>query len=175
VIRAAGCILVLASLLLDLAGASGAAQEAPLVAWTGGPTPVLNLKDVGGRLHDLTDYRGKVLVVNFWATWCAPCREELPSLERLRDALRDKPVQVLAVNVNEGESRVRRFLTEVLLHLPVLLDRNGEAQRAWRVRGLPATFLLDQDGAIRYWFLGELDWSQPAIIRTVESLLSPPR
>jgi thiol-disulfide isomerase/thioredoxin len=115
------------------------------------------------------------LVVNFWATWCAPCREELPSLERLRDALRDKPVQVLAVNVNEGESRVRRFLTEVLLHLPVLLDRNGEAQRAWRVRGLPATFLLDQDGAIRYWFLGELDWSQPAIIRTVESLLSPPR
>jgi len=83
--------------------------------------------------------------VNFWVTWCAPCREELPSLERLRDALRGRPFEVLAVNVAEGESRVKRFLADVPLRLPVLLDRNGEAQRAWRVRGLPATFLLDPE------------------------------
>ena len=87
--------------------------------------------------------------MNFWVTWCAPCREELPSLERLRDALRGRPFEVLAVNVAEGESRVKRFLADVPLRLPVLLDRNGEAQRAWRVRGLPATFLLDREGAIR--------------------------
>lgn len=168
-----GRLLILASLLLGLAGAPGAAQELPLAHWTGGPAPALALTDLDGRRHDLPAYRGTVLVVNFWATWCAPCREELPSLERLRDALRGKRVEVLTVNVNEGESRVRRFLIDVPLRLPVLLDRHGEAQRAWKVRGLPATFVLDPGGSIRYWYLGELDWAQPAILRTVESLLAP--
>jgi cytochrome c biogenesis protein CcmG, thiol:disulfide interchange protein DsbE len=172
VIRAAGRLLILASLLLGLPGASDAAQEVPLVSWTGGPVPALVLSDMDGRVHKLAEYRGKALVVNFWATWCAPCRDELPSLERLRDALHGKPFEVLAVNVNEGESRVKRFLNEVPLRLPVLLDRDGEAQRAWKVRGLPATFLLDREGVIRFWYLGELDWAQPAILRTVESLLA---
>jgi len=161
-------LLFLATLLL---GGPAGAQEVELPAWTGGPTPSLALPDLDGRLQDLAHYRGKVLVVNFWATWCAPCREELPSLERLRDALRGRPFEVLAVNVAEGESRVKRFLADVPLRLPVLLDRNGEAQRAWRVRGLPATFLLDREGAIRSWYLGELDWAQPGILRAVESLL----
>ena len=173
-IRALGRCLVV-GLLLGLAGASGAAQEAELPAWTGGPTPPLAVTDLDGRHHELTDYRGKVLLVNFWATWCAPCREELPSLEQLRDALRGRPFEVLAVNVNEGDSRVKRFLAEVPLRLPVLLDRNGDAQRAWRVRGLPATFLLDPEGSIRFWYLGELDWAQPKILRTVESLLPAAR
>ena len=173
--RTAARLLFLSSLLLGLAGASGAAQEVHLPAWTGGPTPSLALKDPDGRLHDLADYRGKVLLVNFWATWCAPCREELPSLERLRDALRGRPFEALAVNVAEGESRVRRFLTDVPLGLPILLDRDGNAQRAWGVRGLPATFLLDRKGSIRYWYLGELDWAQPKILRTVESLLPAAR
>lgn len=143
-----------------------------LAVWAGGPTRPLGLKDLEGRLHDLADYRGTVVVVNFWATWCQPCREELPSLERLRDAMRGRRFEVLAVNVAEGESRVRRFLGDVPLRLPVLLDGDGETQRAWKVRGLPATFLLDREGVIRFWHLGELDWAQPAILRTVESLLS---
>ena len=170
-IRTAARLVLLCGLLLGLAGASGAAQEVVLPVWTGGPTPPLALTDLDGRLHDLADYRGTVLLVNFWATWCAPCREELPSLQRLRDTLRGRPFEVLAVNVSEGEPRVTRFLADVPFRVPVLLDRNGDAQRAWRVRGLPATFLLDRQGAIRFWYLGELDWAQPAIRRTVESLL----
>jgi thiol-disulfide isomerase/thioredoxin len=161
-----------AGILLGPAGASGVAPEGHLPAWTGGPAPPLALKDLAGLRHDLADYRGKVVVVNFWATWCQPCREELPSLERLRDAMRGRPVEVLAVNVAEGESRVKGFLAEVPLRLPVLLDRNGDAQRTWRVRGLPATFLLEPQGSIRFWYLGELDWAQPAVLRTVESLLA---
>jgi thiol-disulfide isomerase/thioredoxin len=173
VIPAAGRLLILASLLLGPAGVSGADREAPLISWTGGPTPALALADMDGRVHNLAEYRGKVLVVNFWATWCAPCRDELPSLERLRETLRGGPFEVFAVNVNENESRVKRFLAEVPLRLPVLLDRNGDTQRAWRVRGLPATFLLDAEGLIRYWYLGELDWTQPNVVHTVESLLAP--
>ena len=173
--RIAARLLIFSGLLLGLAGASGAAQEVRLPTWTGGPTSPLALKDPDGHLHDLVDYRGTVLLVNFWATWCAPCRDELPSLERLRDALRGRPFEVLAVNVAEGESRVKRFLTDVPLRLPILLDREGNAQRGWGVRGLPATFLLDRDGAIRYWYLGELDWAQPQIRRTVESLLPATR
>jgi len=164
--------LFAASILLGLAGASGAAQEVHLPAWTGSPTQPLALKDLNGRLHDLADYRGTVVLVNFWATWCQPCREELPSLARLRDAMRGRRFEVLTVNVAEGEPRVKGFLAEVPLRLPVLLDRDGEAQRAWEVRGLPATFLLDREGVIRFWYLGELDWAQPAILRTVESLLA---
>ena len=162
-------------LLLGLVNVSGATQELDLPAWTGGPTQPLALTDLEGRPRDLAEYRGKVLVVNFWATWCPPCREELPSLERLRDALQGRPFEVLAVNVAEGEPRVKGFLAEVPLRLPVLLDRDGGAQRAWKVRGLPATFLLDTEGAIRFWYLGELDWAQPNILRTVESLLGPTR
>ena len=171
-IRAFWCWLFLVGALLGVAGVIGAAEEHPLVVWSGGPTPPLALKDLDGRPHELTDYRGKVVVVNFWATWCQPCREELPSLERLRDALRGRPFEVLAVNVNEGESRVNRFLAEVPLRFPVLLDRNGDAQRAWRVRGLPATFLLDPEVLIRYWYLGELDWARAEIVVTIESLLA---
>ena len=158
--------------LLGLAGASGATPAVRLPTWTGGPTQPLALKDLGGTLHDLAEYRGQVVVVNFWATWCQPCREELPSLERLRDAMRGRRFEVLTVNVAEGEPRVKGFLAEVPLRLPVLLDRDGDTQRAWKVRGLPATFLLDREGVIRYWYLGELDWAQPAILRTVESLVS---
>jgi thiol-disulfide isomerase/thioredoxin len=175
VIWASTRFLILLCFLLGLAGASGVAQEVDLPAWRGGPTQLLALKDLDGRPHDLADYRGKVVVVNFWATWCAPCRDELPSLERLRDALRSRPFEVLAVNVAEGEPRVKRFLAEVPFRLPVLLDRDGDTQRAWKVRGLPATFLLDREGSIRFWYLGELDWAQPKILRTVEALLPPIR
>ena len=171
-IRGFGCWLFLVGALLGVAGVIGAAEEHPLVVWSGGPTPPLALKDLDGRPHEVADYRGKVVLVNFWATWCQPCREELPSLEQLRVALRGRPFEVLAVNVNEGQSRVSRFLAEVPLRFPVLLDRNGDAQRAWRVRGLPATFLLDPDGLIRYWYLGELDWARAEIVVTIESLLA---
>ena len=168
-------LLVVLGLLLGAVGLTGATQEAELVAWTGGPTPPLVLQDVDGRPHDLIEYRGKAVVVNFWATWCAPCRNELPSLERLRDVLRGRPLEVLTINVAEGEPRVKRFRNEFPLRLPILLDPNGEAQRAWSVRGLPATFVLDGAGAIRSWSLGELDWAQPKILRTIEALLPSTR
>jgi thiol-disulfide isomerase/thioredoxin len=162
-------LLLVAVLLATLPASAG--ETVDLVAWTGGPTPPLRLKGLDGQSYDLTQQRGKALVINFWATWCPPCREELPTLARLRETLRDLPIEIVTVNVAEGENRVKQFVANMSLQLPVLLDRNAEAQHDWKVRGLPATFVLDPDGAIRYWYLGELDWSQPNIQHTVESVI----
>src|SRR5690242_9980366 len=120
--------------------AACAAQGQGLKPWPGGPTPPLALGDLAGREYRLADYRGKVVVVNFWATWCEPCREEMPSMKALRASLAGRPFEVLAVNLGEPESRVRRFLEQVPLDFPVLLDRDSAVAKAWRARVLPASF-----------------------------------
>ena len=167
---------LLAAILCCCAAAAGAQQLKP---WTGGPTPALALQDLDGRPHRLEDYRGRVVLVNFWATWCEPCREEMPSLNRLRAGLAGQPFAVLAVNLAESESRVRKFLEQVPLEFPVLLDRDSAAARAWRARLLPVSFLLGPDGRIRYWALGEIDWAQEGVRKAILGLMpreaTPPR
>jgi peroxiredoxin len=158
----------LAALALVCAGAVAGAE---LQAWTGGPPPPFALEDLAGRTHRLADYRGKVVLVNFWATWCEPCRDEMPSLARLQAALADRPFTVLAVNLDEPVSRVRKFLARTPLNFPVLLDRDAVVAKAWRARILPATYLVGRDGRIRQVHFGELDWSSGAGRRAVEALL----
>ncbi|MCK7496923.1 MAG: TlpA family protein disulfide reductase [Comamonadaceae bacterium] len=99
-----------------------AAQDKQIKRWSGEATPELKLKDVEGRFHDLREYRGKVVLVNFWATWCEPCRDELPSMMRLRQRFAGRPFEVLAVDAGEGEARVKEFLQKMPLSFPVLLD-----------------------------------------------------
>lgn len=163
--RALACAVLLA------ASAHSGAAERPLKPWSGGSTPPLELKDLEGRERRLEEFRGRVLVINFWATWCEPCREELPSLERLRMHFAGAPLEVLAVDVAEGEARVREFLKGAPVRFPVLLDRDSKAQKDWGVRGLPTTFLLDPRGQIRYSFLGERDWSDEEVKSAVRALL----
>jgi thiol-disulfide isomerase/thioredoxin len=85
------------------------ASAAELKRWEGGATPALALEDMQGKSHDLAQYRGKVVLVNFWATWCVPCREEMPSIDRLRSSLKGQPFEVLAVNLAEPLSRIEKF------------------------------------------------------------------
>jgi thiol-disulfide isomerase/thioredoxin len=154
---------------LALAAAAGAAE---LKAWTGGPTPPLVLQDLHGRTHSLADdYRGKVVLVNFWATWCEPCLAEMPSIERLRRSLADRPFAVLAVNLGEPLGRIERFLEKAPLGFPTLLDRNTAAATAWKARVVPASFLVGRDGRIRYVRYGELDWSSEPVRQRVAELL----
>jgi thiol-disulfide isomerase/thioredoxin len=159
-------LVVLAA--LAFAAAAGAAE---LKAWTGGATPPLVLQDLNGRTHRLADYRGKVVLVNFWATWCEPCRDEMPSIERLRQSLAGKPFEVLAVNIGEPLGRIERFLEKMPLGFPVLLDRDSGAAKAWKARVVPATFLVGPDGRIRYVHYGELDWSSEPVRKRVAELL----
>jgi thiol-disulfide isomerase/thioredoxin len=133
--------------------------------------PRLGLEDLQGRMHRLADYRGKVVLVNFWATWCAPCREEMPSLERLRQALEGRPFVVLAVNVGEGARVAGDFMAGMSHGYTVLLDRDGRTTKSWGARILPASFVLGPDGSERFRHFGALDWSGPQARQRIESLL----
>ena len=150
---------------------AGAAHGGELKPWTGGATPPLVLKDPAGKIHDLAAYRGKVVLVNFWATWCAPCREEMPSMQALLQRLDGKPFEVLAVNLMESEEKIAAFREAELIDLPVLMDRDGAAAKRWIVRMLPMSFVIDRRGAIRYQLVGEATWTRPEISSAIERLI----
>lgn len=154
--------------LVLLAALPAAAQE---LRSSSAPAPKLELTDLDGKVHRLTDYRGQAVLVNFWATWCVPCREEMPSLERLRASLEGRRFVVLAVNLAEPETRIRRFLESVPVGFPILLDREAGAAKTWQAKVLPATYIVGPDGAIRYRHFGELDWSKPEVRDAILALL----
>lgn len=146
--------------------------------WKGGATPELSLKDTAGREHTLQQYRGKVVLVNFWATWCEPCREEMPSLEELQTRLKSKPFVVLAVNMEESDAKVARFLQSSLLQsdsLTILHDRFGHVAKAWQARMLPVSFLVGADGRMQGTLLGAANWTSAPIIAQIEKLLPATR
>ena len=145
-----------------------AAQE--LTPWTSGPTPLLALTDYRGTQHVLTAYRNRVILVNFWATWCEPCREEMPALQALQNKMGKEQVVVLAVNYGESPEKVQQFVQQVPVDFPLLLDRHTEAAKAWQVRVLPTSFVLGQDGQIRYSAVGLLDWSAPHVVKLLTEL-----
>jgi thiol-disulfide isomerase/thioredoxin len=136
-----------------------------------GPTPPLELKDLGGTTHTLARYQGRVVLINFWATWCPPCRDEMPSIQRLRERLAGQPFAVLGVNYGVSASRINSFLGHVPVDFPMLRDPRHEAIEAWRVRTLPATFLVGPDGLVRYSVVGELDWATDDVLARVRGLL----
>ena len=148
------------------------AGEALIRPWAGNATPSLAASDLTGRTVDLKDLRGRVVLVNFWATWCEPCRDEMPSLQRLRSKLDGKPFEVVTVNYGEGLPKIEAFLRKEKLSLTVLLDPEKEVAGAWRAGGLPMTFLVDSKGQVRYSAFGERDWSQGDGLRLVENLVA---
>lgn len=158
---------------LFLAIAIGAAHAAEIRPWKGGATPPLALKDLTGATRTLADWRGKVLIVNFWATWCEPCIEEMPSLQRLGLRHASEGLDVLGVNLAEGEARIQAFLKRTDVDMTVLLDRDGVAKTAWKVHGVPATYVVDREGRIRFTIVGQVDFADPNIEKKITALLNP--
>jgi thiol-disulfide isomerase/thioredoxin len=142
-----------------------------LKPWTGGATPPLSLLDVAGKKVDLAQYRGKVVLVNFWATWCAPCVAELPAMQKLRDKLSLSGFEVLAVNYKDSQKKIDDFLVKRPLALPIPRDSDGAVGMAWSVRTFPTSFVIDADGRIRYWVIGEVDWLSPSVESRIRELL----
>jgi thiol-disulfide isomerase/thioredoxin len=136
--------------------------------------PALALQDLDGRLWNVKTLHGKVVVLNFWATWCEPCRAEMPSLELLAQKHSREDLLVLAVNYQESDAKVRRFMEAASITLPVLLDRDGAAARAWTGRIFPTTVILDRRGQARYTITGEYDWTSEDAVKLITLLLRSP-
>ena len=135
--------------------------------------PDFELSDLEGRPVALAALRGKVLFVNFWATWCAPCRDEAPSLQKLYARLQPRGFEVLAVSIDASseEGAVRDFVREFSLAFPILADPKQRAYRSFGATGVPETYLIDADGRLAEKFIGPRDWSQPRYARAIERLL----
>ncbi|MGH8678285.1 MAG: TlpA family protein disulfide reductase [Burkholderiales bacterium] len=159
-------------LVLALCAApAGADDLSKFKPWTGGATPKLVLKDLDGKRHDLAQYRGKLVLMNFWATWCAPCLKEMPALQRLGEKLAKERFVLLTVNFGEGEDRVKPFAEKIGIRAPVLLDPDMNVTKVWVERGLPTTYVIDAGQKIRYLILGEVNWDNPAVEAKIRQLL----
>lgn len=124
----------------------------------------------GGKTK-LSDHAGKVVFLNFWATWCPPCRAEMPSMQVLSDRLKDKGLVILAVDLREGPELVKPFMEEFGLDFPVLLDRTGSVGARYGVRSIPTTYIIDRDGIIVAGRIGGQEWDSDEVIAFFEQLL----
>ena len=137
------------------------------------PAPALKLKDLDGKTLDLAQLKGKVVLINFWATWCPPCRREMPSMERLSQAFKGQPLVVLAVDVGEDPDTIEAFNSQLdtVPTFPILLDTRSRTMQSWKVAGLPTTFLVDKRGRIVASAIGGREFDHPEIVKTVGGLL----
>lgn len=119
----------------------------------GAEAPYFALIDLNGERVSLSDLRGQVVLLNFWATWCGPCREEMPTIQ---ERYNDGGFAVLAIDFDESKEKVQGYMDELGIDLPVLLDPGGNIQELYRVRGYPTSFFVDADGVIRFIHIGEL-------------------
>ena len=135
------------------------------------PAPALRLQDLEGKTIDLAQYRGRVVLVNFWATWCPPCRKEFPSLGRVRKLFKPEEFEVLAVNVDEDRATALAFAGSP--GFPILLDTNSKATMTWPIKGLPTSFLVDTQGRLAYSLAGEQEFDDPEVVDAIRGLLQP--
>jgi peroxiredoxin len=167
-------LLLCAALVAAGSGAwvalSGAA-DGPLRS--GAPAPGFDLPSLTGGTQSLDRYRGRVLFVNFWATWCAPCREEAPALQTLYERLRDDGFEVLAISIDDAGAveKVQTFVQQLQLDFPILLDPEQRVYRAYQAYGVPETFLIDAQGRVVERFIGPKNWDDERYERAIRQLL----
>ena len=144
--------------------------------WPGDkPVPPFGLADLDGKAWSLAALKGRPALLNFWATWCEPCRAEMPSLELLATRHERDGLAILSINYRETLPTIKRFLEALPFSLPILLDRDGEAAGAWTPRVFPTTVLIDRAGTPRQSVIGELDWMGSTARELIEPLLSHAR
>ena len=149
-----------------------AASEWKPYSTAGGQVPqALSLVDLAGKTVDLPLLKGQVVVVNFWATWCEPCRDEMPAMNRLHQKLGGRGLKIIAVNLGESRPRIQQFLRTAPVDFQILRDDDSAVSKAWRVRVLPASFLIDRNGMLRYQLVGEAKWDDPLVQAPILELL----
>ncbi|MFV1984049.1 MAG: TlpA family protein disulfide reductase [Thiohalomonadales bacterium] len=135
--------------------------------------PNLRFQSLDHDIVDIKDLKGKVVIVNFWATWCPPCRREMGSLERLYQATKDNNVEVLAVNIGEDDETVFSFLGTIdpSPTFKILFDTDGESMSNWNVKGLPTTYIVNPDGIISYSAVGGREFDHPVILQKIKNMI----
>jgi len=133
--------------------------------------PEIELEDTNGQLVSLSSHRGKVVILNFWATWCPPCRAEMPSMQRLYEELNDDGIELLAVDLQESEKTVKDFLEKNGYTFPVLFDRTGQAGAMYGARSIPTTYLIDADGMAVARVVGTREWDDEELYEVLLSMV----
>jgi peroxiredoxin len=167
-----GAVLVVAVALLSASSAHS--TDTALRPYADGAPPTFTLDTLAGGRIDLAEYRGHVVLVHFFATWCEPCRAELASLQQLVLRMQGKHFSVVAVDVGEVDQRVRRFFETVRADFPILLDRDRTLAKAWHVYTLPTTLMLDAELKPRFIAEGDVDWSRPDVDDLLAKLVAEP-
>jgi cytochrome c biogenesis protein CcmG/thiol:disulfide interchange protein DsbE len=170
-----GLIVASAAVVLAIAFAIVWLQSSkyePLVV--GKPAPDFTLSDLNDKTYRLSDFRGKVVFLNFWATWCAPCRDEMPSMEVLYRNFEKDGLVVLAVSIDRVTTTkdIPPFVKSMNLTFPVLLDSWGKTDKPYKRMGVPETFIIDQQGIIREIVIGPKDWTRIDNLKTLTTLLN---
>ncbi len=137
----------------------------------GGAAPDFELKDLNKKPVRLSDYKGKVVFLNFWATWCKPCKEEMPAMELLYNAIKGRNFEMIAVSIDRDISKVEPFVKELNLTFPIILDFMGKADRRYKLTGVPETYIIDQNGVIAEKIIGPRDWTRTESLGVVLDLL----
>ena len=138
------------------------------------PAADFQLPDLNEQPHRLQDQRGKVVLLNFWATWCAPCLQEMPLMDQLAQTLRQQPFVIWAVAMKEDRDQVAPFMDKHQFQFTALLDRDGAVSARYKLRGLPTTYLIDCRGNTVGWSLGPQEWTSDAVRTLLTALLSDP-
>ncbi|MDY0290770.1 MAG: TlpA disulfide reductase family protein [Desulfuromonadaceae bacterium] len=162
------CLLCGLMLACDKGGsADGSAGRVNM----GTVAPNFTLENMQGEEVTLSDLQGKVVLVNFWATWCPPCRQEMPSMESLYRHLKDQGFEMLAINVEKnGPEAVSSFLSDKSHSFPILFDPQAQVQRLYNVSKYPETFVVDRNGIVVEHVVGAIDWMQPSVVEYLENL-----
>lgn len=156
---------------LGIAPAGTESEDQTLTPMADKPTaPDFDLKDPNDQPQRLADYRGKPVILNFWATWCPPCREEMPSMQRAHEAVSGDGIALLAVNVGEDADTINQVLAENPVAFPLPMDVDSRVVQSYPVRGLPTTFVIDPDGRLAYVATGGRKWDDPKLLDQVRAL-----
>jgi peroxiredoxin len=168
IIAASGLLLLVLLQSLPVAAADGADL---LDSIPDKPTaPAFELRGANGELYRLSQWRGQPVIVNFWATWCPPCRAEMPSMQRAWEQLQEAGVVLIAINVGEDQGEIADFLEQVPVSFPLPMDTDMRVSQSWPMKGLPTTFVVDPEGRLVYRAQGEREWDDPALMDVVLGL-----